>query len=332
MFSVGKVYPVVLKLFAGAVVIFILSGCAPMPLKDIETPVAGQTTVFGSFEVIKDGKRQKCGKMLGLDDLCNLMILSPGSAQASTYGITEEGSFAWSLAPGDYTIAGFKMLEGRRSGRLAVHFNVPKGVERLYIGNMTLVIEKGLYRAGIKDDYDEAVEKHRAKSPGTFPLPQKALMELESELGTFDSVRYICAEGWGIECTKKYHGVTPIQPKTATQSFNVVDSLTPSFEWKPSSKEGITYDLVIYEAMPYSLAGMVTEYLPGRVVVYEEGLKSPAWQPDAPLKPDHKYYWAVRLRQDRIVSNWSKYSYFAFYIVGWASGHGQWFSFSTPSK
>jgi hypothetical protein len=51
-----------------------------------------------------------------------------------------------------------------------------------------------------------------------------------------------------------------------------------------------------------------------------------------PIIPDKKYYWSVRLRRDGVVSNWSRYSYFAFYVVGWSSGYGQWFSFSTPDK
>jgi hypothetical protein len=155
-------------------------------------------------------------------------------------------------------------------------------------------------------------------------------METEPELGAFDSMQYICAEDWGIECNNEYRGITPLEPEPATLGSTTVDSLMPAFAWLPSSATGISYDLVLYEAFSYSLDGIVSKQMPGRVVAYVEGLETPAWQPAAPLKPAQNYYWSVRLRRDGTVSSWSRYSYFAFFLVGWASGSGQWFSFTTP--
>lgn len=322
----------VAKHSAVAILCFILLGCATTQIKETDVPVAGQTLVLGAIEIIEDGKRKKCGKLLGLDNKCNIFILPAGSTQASTYGVSEEGSFTWSLSPGNYAIAGFNILEGNRSGRFWVSFSVPQDAESLYIGDVKVLMEKGMYRIDVKDNYNEAADRYKAKNVNYSALPQKRLMDPEPTLGTFDGMRYICAEGWGIECTKKYRGITPLKPETVTTGTSRVADLKPTLEWQPSSEAGITYDLVIYEAFSYSPTGIGNSYMPGRVAIYKEGLEAPSWQSDTPLKPEQRYYWSVRLRHDGIVSNWSRYSYFAFYLVGWSSGYGQWFSFTTPSK
>lgn len=331
MYCLHNVLNLQLRLTFYAVFILVLLGCAGVQIKDIETPTAGNTIVFGSIEVIEDGKRKKCGKLLGLDNKCTLMILYPDSTQAANYGITENGSFAWDLQPGEYTIAGYHLLEGDISGRIWLHFTVPKDANSLYVGDIRLLIEKSMYKVGIMDNYEIATEKHQTKFPAAVDSPQKGIIKPDPGVGSFDAVKYICADGWGIECTKKFRGVTPLQPEVHTAGFTTVGSLTPTFEWQASSEESVTYDLAIYDAFTYSRDGIVTKYLPGGITVYKEGLKYPTWQLNSPLKPDNKYYWSVRLRRDGVVSSWSRYSYFAFYLVAWSSGYGQWFSFSTPA-
>lgn len=263
-----------------------------------------------------------------------LLVLSPGSVEAVTYKLAKDGSFNWGLMPGDYAIVGYVLNKGTetRSGRIWARFTVPQNVKSLYIGDLKLLMEKGLYRVGIKDDQVAAIERYRNRFLEAHDLPQKGLMEPEMTVGSYDRMNYICAEGWGIECTSSNRGVTPSNPETVTKGFSVVDSLTPTLEWKPSAKEDVSYDLVIYEAISYSISGIDTQYMPGGVVVYEEGLKVPKWQPDTPFKPNQKYYWSVRLRRDGVVSNWSTSSHFAFYLVAWSSGYGQLFSFTTPAK
>ena len=74
------------------------------------------------------------------------------------------------------------------------------------------------------------------------------------------------------------------------------------------------------------------QYTEGRLVAYAKGLAQPSWQPEQPLEPDQRYFWSVRLRRGEDVSSWSTYSYFNFFLIGFSSGHGQWFRFITPAK
>jgi hypothetical protein len=108
----------------------------------------------------------------------------------------------------------------------------------------------------------------------------------------------------------------------------------PSFEWKPSTAEGVTYDIAIYESLPLtafdSLPGAAKQR--GKLAAYVEGLQEPKFQPGTPLQPNKRYFWSVRLRNGDLVSGWSTSSYFAFFIVGWATGSGDWFGFTTPDS
>jgi hypothetical protein len=314
-----------------------LFGCAgSSQMKDVETLKAGQTLVFGSVAVIEDGKPKKWGMTwTGTRELWLLLLLQD-SAKVFPYRLAKDGAFAWGLSPGEYSIAGYELVEdsGSRSARIWMRFTVPEGAESLYIGDVTMETLGGLFGIRVEDRYDPAVETFRAKFSEATDQPQKGLMEIDRGIGSAERHAYICSTEWGIECTKSYRGVTPIRPELAKGGFANVDSLTPSFEWKPSSRDDVSYDLVIYEAFAYTRDVMQTrsQYMPGRVAVYEEGLKAAVWRPDTPLKPDRKYFWSVRLRRDGTVTNWSDYSYFSFYLVAWSSGYGQLFGFSTPAK
>ena len=330
-----KTYTARLKDLVLVAITLTMFGCAAPPhIKDIETPITGQTVVLGSVEVVEDGKPKEWNMTwTGMQKL-RLLILPPGKSQAVVYNLAKDGSFSWGLSPGEYMIAGYELSKGSQfqTGRIWARFNVPQGVESLYIGDLNLSINKGLYRFEIKDDYDTAVENYKTKFPNAPDVPLKGLLEPERKLGSSEHARYICAEEWGIECTDKFSGVTPVHPDKTLGNFGEVHSLTPRFEWKPSSNKDVTYDLLIYEAASYSRSGIDIQYMLGRVAVYKEGLKTSTWQLDTPLKPNQQYFWSVRLRQDGVVSNWSKYSYFGFYVFAWSSGYGKWFNFSTPAK
>lgn len=326
-------YGIFLKIIIVVFLVIHIIGCATPPrITDAAVAVPGKSIVFGSVEVVEDGKPKEW-KMTwtGLQEF-KLLIIASDDPQAVIYKLAADGSFAWALAPGDYTIAGYELSKGTsvRSGRIWAEFSVPQDAESVYIGDLKLLMDKGIYSFGIADSYTEAIEKYRTKFQSKSDQPVKALMALQGKLGTYERVKYVCAEEWGIECTDKFRGITPIFPDVTKGRFSEVGSLTPRLEWKPSASEGITYDLLIHEAVTYSRSGMDEQYMPGLIVVYEERLEAPAWQPDKPLKPGKKYLWSVRLRQDGTVSNWSRHSYFAFYVFAWSAGHGQWFSFSTP--
>ena len=217
-----------------------------------------------------------------------------------------------------------------RSGRLWISFTIPDDTGSVYLGDLMLLMEKGRYAAVINDNYEGALKEYRTKYPRFGDKTTKNLMKSESKLGSYDDVKYVCHDSWGIDCTKKFRGVTPIQPVVSGESPTLVDQLTPIFEWQASSEPEITYDLVVYEGFAFIREGLVAAYLPGRIVVYQEGLSSAAWRPDVPFEKGRKYFWSVRLRKEGVVSTWSRYSYFTFYVIGWKSGQGNWFSFATP--
>jgi hypothetical protein len=265
---------------------------------------------------------------------CRLLILPPGKSEAVIYTLSEDGSFNWDLLPGEYMIAGYEVTKGSqvRWGNIRARFTVQQGVKSQYIGDLKLLMVKGRYSVNIMNNYDLAAEKYHKSFPKELELPHLGLMETEARLGSYERMKYICAEDWGIECTKKYRGIIPVQPDGTQSGFSKVDSLKPRLEWKASLNEQVTYDLAIYEAAKFGGSLIEPNYMTGQLVVYKEGLQTPEWQPEISLKPNQKYLWSVRLRRDGVVSNWSTHSHFGFYIVAWTSGAGKWFKFTTPSK
>lgn len=326
-----KLYSGKQKILILATIFLVLLGCAEQPyLKDADAPGAGQVVVFGGVDLIEDGKPMKWVQAF------RLLILPLDNKKASIYTLSKDGAFNWALTPGEYMIAAYDVTKGLTgdtfSGRIRARFTVPQGVKGLYIGELKLLMTKGRYSIEIKDDYNVAIERYRKKFHGASDQPHMGMMKHEARLGTFERRNYICAKEWGLECKKKYKGVTPVHPNGVQSGFSKVNSLNPRFDWMPSSNVDVTYDLVIYEAVHFGGSLIEPRYTAGQLVVYKEGLKSPGWQSDISLKPNQKYIWSVRLRRDSVVSNWSTYSHIGFYLVAWTSGYGNWFKFSTPAK
>lgn len=211
---------------------------------------------------------------------------------------------------------------------------MPEPGQAAYIGDLRLAVEKSRFRFGVADRYDDALKKVEARLAEAKVEPVKALMQSERRLGEYKRTLGICAKDWGIECNRKLQGVEPVLPENTLGGFPTVSNLTPSFEWKPSTADGVAYDVAIYESL--ALAGF--DSLPGaakqrgRLAAYVEGLREPKFQLGTPLQPNKRYFWSVRLRNGDMVSGWSTSSYFAFFIVGWASGSGDWFGFTTPDS
>jgi hypothetical protein len=139
-----------------------------------------------------------------------------------------------------------------------------------------------------------------------------------------------CNEHWVIECDDTFRGVTPLTPKVSTNQFPKVDSLTPRFSWEPSGNQDVTYDFILYEAATFDYVGTNDGIVQGRMVEYVEDIQEPEHRLDKPLNANSKYYWSVRMRDGDMVSAWSTYSHFGFYVFYMTSGYGQWFAFSTP--
>jgi hypothetical protein len=328
-----------LRLLISASFSLLLVSCAgQLQLKDVEVPNPSQSIVFGTLDIVEGGKRQPW-KSFGVEAW--IILAKPGSAEAMTYKIGGEGSFYWGLEPGDYTILGFDLLMGGiRSGRLGATFTVSEGAKSIYIGNLKLLMEKRAYNFSIADDYSAAAESFKNRFPNAEE-PVKSLARLEEEVGSYRRVSNVCSDEWGIDCSRKQihgpgfirvDGITPLKPEVSVTAFPNINSLAPNFEWEASSMNDLTYDFVIHESVSYIRNGIAAGCMPGRAVVYKEGMKETKCCLDNPLRPNSKYYWSVRLRRNDAVSTWSKFSYFQTIILVTGSGGNQWFTFTTPSK
>lgn len=290
--------------------------------------------VFGRITVIdKKGEEISFSDSFWTMSQFSVWLRSQQTGELTKQRVLGDGSFIWELKPGEYVLAGFSgniKDSGPLSGRLWGKFTVPPMPQASYIGNVAVRFEDGYYRFGLKDDYEQALEKVNSQLQSAGREPDKALLAFEDSLGSYDEVRSICAKEWGLDCGLQLSGVEPLHPENGSGiSFPTADSLSPTFEWKPAPHAGISYDLAIYESLPLPGAAMGRQ-IRGELVAYAEALSEPKFVLDKPLKPDTKYQWSVRLREGTKVSTWSTTGYFAFFIVGYASGYGYWFQFSTP--
>lgn len=337
MQTIGQALSAASRRLAALCLTLILFGCATSgQMTDVEAPKPGQALVFGSVTVLEDGKPQKWGMTWTGTREFWLLLLPKDGTRAISYRLGNDGTFAWGLEPGNYSIAGYELSKGgqSRSGRIWAQFTVPEESKSLYIGHLEIEFIGGLYRYGVDDRYDAALESFHTEFPDVIGAPGKAVMEIEHDVGSFTHKGYICDAAWGIACSKTYTGITPIRPEVTKGGSTAVDSVVPTFEWRPSSAAGVTYDLVLYRAIAYSrdIMQIKPQYMAGPVVAYEEGLKAATWRPATPLQPNRRYYWSVRLRRGDRVTNWSTYSFFHFYLVASESGVGRLFSFSTPAE
>ena len=285
-----------------------------------------QPVVFGRVLVADKGKALSWGSG-STDGDFYVLIARKGQSAANTYKLKEDGSFAWALAPGEYAMAGYfwRRFSRRRSDRTWTDFTVPFKSEGVYIG--TLKIDAGgSSEVGISDDIGPATEALKKLAPEFKGKVAKKLMAVENLSPGVRSQRPICDKSWGVPCKNDYTGVVSLSPNTAKQTTPTVSGLQPTFRWEPASGAGVRYDIVIYEAMRYFNGRQI----PGRVVDYAEGLDKPQYQPTSPLKPKTTYYWSVRLRKGDTVSNWTRYSYTAFYGIRISRRLNHLYTFDTP--
>jgi hypothetical protein len=290
--------------------------------------------VFGRIAVIdKKGKEISFSDSIWTMSQFSVWLRSQQTGILSKQRVLGDGSFLWKLEPGEYVLAGFSgniWESGPLAGRLWGKFTVKPVPQASYIGTISVRSYDGYYRFGLKDDYEQALEKVNSQLQSAGREPVKVLLAFEDRLGNYEAVSAICAEEWGLECGLQLSGVEPVHPENGSgSSFPTAESLSPTFEWKPAAKAGIKYDLAIYESLSLPGAAMGKQ-IRGELVTYAEALSEPRFALDKVLKPDTKYQWSVRLREGTKVSSWSTTGYFAFFVVGYASGYGYWFQFSTP--
>lgn len=308
-------------------------GCAvPPTIKDVEELSEDTSMVFGSIEVYDDGEKQEWGTRFFGHDHFYLTILPPDSSEAISYKLAKDGTFFWSLPPGEYTLLGYVWDTdiGQRSGRIGTDFNVPEPGADAYIGTIVFRGNMVFLVPDFEDRFEEVAALYRARFPGRQGAAVKQLVEAPLPVGNVTAYRGPCHDAWNVDCGKRFQGVTPVSPEVSQSGFPLASSLTPEFRWKGCPRADVHYDLIVYEAAAYAFGGRnVPSYMRGRVVAYVEDLDEPRWQPEMPLKPDTRYIWSVRMRENGTVSGWSTQSHSTFLLVYMSSGFGQWFQFKT---
>jgi hypothetical protein len=104
------------------------------------------------------------------------------------------------------------------------------------------------------------------------------------------------------------NGLLPVSPPLGIGRFPPdVDSLRPTFRWKPFNAGAVTYDLRIWGSYDTGMGSRIGE------IVYSRERLVDSWHTlDAPLEPSSNYFWSVRAHfvQDGKgrVTEWSRYS------------------------
>ena len=286
--------------------------------------VAGAGQAFGRLRYFYKGKEVE----FGLFDRLLLFVRSQRTGEIQQKAFTGgRGNFNWVLPSGEYVIVGYNYLN--QTGRLWLTFLVPDPGQAAYIGDLHIVSFDGRYEWQIHDAYADAEKEFGAGFAKSGVKTTVALMKPEARLGSYRRMTSVCAVAeWGIECDVSNQGVKPLSPLQGALGFPKVDSLTPRLEWSPVDRKGVTYDLVVYESIKAPLLGL--SHMRGALLSYVEALPQPFYQFDTPLARGKQYEWSVRLRSGDTVSTWSTTGYFVFFVVGTASGSGNWFGFVTP--
>jgi hypothetical protein len=289
-----------------------------------ETSVAATGHAFGRLRYFYAGKEIEFGFLNRL----LLFVRSQRTGEIQQKAFTGgHGNFNWSLPPGEYVIVGYNFLN--QTGRLWLTFSVPDPGEAAYIGDLHIVSRDSRYGWQILDAQADAEKEFGAEFTKGAIRTKVALMEAEERLGTYRRMTSVCAAAeWGIECDVSNQGVKPVSPVQGTLGFPTVDSLTPRLAWSPVDRKDVTYDLAVYESIKAPLLGL--SHMRGALVHYSEALPQPFYQFEKPLARHAQYEWSVRLRSGDTVSSWSTTGYFVFFVVGTASGAGNWFGFATP--
>ena len=289
-------------------------------LHNVKKATANTRIVYGGFDDYADGAINRKSR-------ATLFVLPAGGGRALEYNVREsdDGVFYWDLPPGDYLLVGL-LFPGPTTAHIGAEFRVPESGGDIYIGTVAVVWPQ----ISIQDQFDRAARMYDGRFPERAGTSVNDTLQVP-RIGNYASIHDPCDPEWGVRCEDKGVGVTPLTPTVEylPDKFPRIQSLTPTFSWEPSQREGVSYDLIIYEWVKGSF-GPAYVSVKGKVVRYEEGLTEPRWQTRVPLESNTRYYWSVRLRQGDRVTAWSTQGHFVFLLFAWSSGSGQWFEFRTP--
>lgn len=326
-------FPRGLKLLLAIAGILILSACSTTPSSAVSerkaTAEAGYGRVFGRVIYVVDGKEKTWSTFGGT---LTLYVESIPTRKLTSIDVEKDGSFFLPLRSGNYALAGYRITgvaDENGTMRFRALFSVPQPGKAVYIGDLRFDSQKGHARFHLLDNYDAALKREQAKLAAGKLQPVKKLIQPELEIGNFKQFTYICAKPWGLSCDRNHIGVYPTQPKGTDDGFPDAGSLTPTLEWKSSTRPEVSYDVAVFDSL--NIGPMGKQTLRGALVAYAEGLHEPKFTLPRPLRPGEKYQWSVRLRDGDTVSNWSTTSHFSFYLVAWSSSWGNFFGFSTPA-
>lgn len=300
---------------------------------------AGESIAFGQVTFIIDGKVQKWGySWKGLTSCC-LIILPENSSETFSTRLNDDGMFYMALKPGAYRILAFRYSrETQRSvGRINARFIIPQGAAAVYIGNIRIEMRRSRYRIRATNSPANPTAIYKSKYPGHSGEIISSLVRFPRPIGYFEQVSDVCGIRWEVECSKEFTGVTPVLPEGPLDSFPAVDSLRPKMKWTPANNTDLSYDLIIYEAVAYKPDNVLIpkkEMMKGLVAYYKEDIGKPEHQLEKPLKPNTRYFWSVRVRDNEefVVSTWSTFRYSKFMLIYSTWGSGAWFTFSTPEN
>jgi len=139
-----------------------------------------------------------------------------------------------------------------------------------------------------------------------------------------------------IGCATSFSGLEPLYPKAGHPKFpTTIESLQPTFRWKPLPESDVTYDFVIYQCIISVVkfrGGEGVTRTVGPEIYYREGLKEAEHKIEESLKPDGEYYWSVRKRIGQNVSGWSLYNYTLVLPTGVQQATNLPFLFKTPKE
>ena len=131
-----------------------------------------------------------------------------------------------------------------------------------------------------------------------------------------------------------FKGMKPIYPEVGSPYHpKLVDSLQPNFQWQAYGEPNAVYDFIIYEVIKESDFWRGTQRSVGREVYYREELRENEHKIEEDLQPETEYYWSVRVRLVKPITDWSCYDYHGFVVFrGVVQARNYLFMFKTPKK
>lgn len=313
----------------------------PPPSEEVATAAGNYGRAFGRVILIEDGKEVDWS---GLDSKLRFQSLtffvrSIASGEIQYMAIESPGGFFWPLTVGDYVIIGYQVTRSGppseyHSARLWTTFTVSRPGEAVYIGDVRIERRGQRIRVSTIDQYSEAVKREEGRIAAANLQVSKGLMRGEAETASYKWIVDVCNSFyWELKCDDNFRGVEPLEPLGAAGQYPVTQDLMPVLQWKPTSRQGVTYDIEIYESLTLRRGlGGGSSSLRGARIVHVEGLREPRYKLATPLPPGRQFQWTVRLRNGDTVSTWSTTSHFVFLLVAASRGAGQYFGFNTPDK